>query len=679
MINMILAQSVVKTIFPHLCGIGALAIGPTTTCHLGLQDTYSVGHSCKVRFRCRWTLTTGSYYESRVTVGPRVGWAQRLASKLIADTGITLALTTIMAGSLQAFILTEHPTPFFATAEFGLSCLALGPSPRFIPLVLLLSVLRIHGQRIAFRHTRGRELLFSWICITAGSSLAHWASAANALSSPAQSLTAIALLSAVTYLHAVLALYLDIRTKGRVATDWAQLTLFPALWATVWSVASHVSPVGRLLNWSPVSGSHSYNWIVPYVGPTGIDWIVAAWAVVCSEVAALWLMGFEEYEPLGVHGNGKFLSRRSKGLLVLGSLLLALTLPSFASNNLPVRADIPADATALKVGCALPHPLDGSHPTLDDFIDETKRMTAAKIILWPESAVIFNSVKEREAAFAKVRGKSAGSFVGVAFEEYVVDDPAHPSSSRTRNGLALIHMSQKPGDEVIQYYKRNLVPLTESFSKIPSIDPPEINRLLLTHPNGITAPDWAPAPNFTRPIPITSSVCLDFASPSAFTSLDSRPALILAPARTWDTTVGLAMWEQAKTRADELGSMVLWCDGGVTGVSGVGGGGIHEIMQVGGGSWMRTIGVPYPFNESRTLYARTGDFTVLVFLVALMGGGIAGNYLLVEASHGAVATLTGGRFALRRIPFIRRMIAPAPAEADLLGAEEVGEQQNLLG
>jgi hypothetical protein len=396
-------------------------------------------------------------------------------------------------------------------------------------------------------------------------------------------------------------------------------------------------------------------------------------------------MGFEVYEPLTLHANKSLLSSRSKGLLTLVTALLALTLPSLMSNNIPIRADILADATSLTLGCVLPHPLDGSHPTLDDFITETSRMNTAKIILWPESAVVFSSAKEREAAFARVRELPISSYVGVAFEEHLTGD-----TSRTKNGFALIHKNQKAGDEVTQYYKRNLVPFTESFSKVPSVEPPVVTRLLLTHPKGITAPQWAPSPNFTRPLPITSSICLDFASPSAFTGLDSRPALILGPARTWDTNVGLAMWEQAKTRANELGSMVLWCDGGVTGVSGVGGGGIHEIMQAGGGSWMRTIGVPYPFDENRTLYSKAGEFPVILFLASLMSGSVALNYLFVEGSRGAFAALMGGRTALnfvgaagltagRRIPFVRRMIAPSPAEADLLGAEEVGERQSLLG
>lgn len=123
----------------------------------------------------------------------------------------------------------------------------------------------------------------------------------------------------------------------------------------------------------------------------------------------------------------------------------------------------------------------------------------------------------------------------------------------------------------------------------------------------------------------------------------------MGPARTWDTTVGLAMWEQAKARANELGSMILWCDGGSTGVSGIGGGRIHEPMQIGGGSWMRTIGMQYPIDENRTLYAVGGDFMVIAFLVVLMGGGVASDLLLAWSNRGFARVMAESKMALGRI------------------------------
>ncbi|KAI6007168.1 hypothetical protein EDD15DRAFT_2209463 [Pisolithus albus] len=562
---------------------------------------------------------------------------------------------------VQNWILNEYPTPFFSALECVLSLVALGPVPRFIPVVLLILVLRIHGQRIAYRHTKGRELFCSWISITFGSSMAHRHAASAALSSPAQSFAVIVILSSITYLFAIAAIYLDIRIRGkwRTGSFWSQITLFPLIWAITWSAVSHWSPVGRLLNWSPASASHSYNFLTPYLGPTAVDWLVAAWASLLSEMVALWLMGFENDELLDTSQNS-YMSKRESALFSLGTLLLALTLPSFFHNNLPLRTDIYTHETSLKVGCVLPHPPDRSHPSLDDFVKETARMTAAKFLLWPESAVTFDSEKERESAFERIRKQSNGAYVGVAFEQYVEDHTVPSSTSRTMNGLAIVHQKQKPGEEVVQYYKRQLVPLTESFSKIPSVDPPRIHYLELTHPKGVTAPEWAPAPNFTRLVPFTTSI-----------------SLILAPARTWETTVGLAMWEQAKTRAAEIGSMVLWCDGGATGVSGIGGQGIEEIMQVGAGSWERTVGIRWPFDESRTVYATVGELVVLAVLAAAMGSNVAARYLATAVGKRAALVLTSGKFLLDKIPLLRRgLTRPATEEHR---TDENTERQYLLG
>ena len=148
-----------------------------------------------------------------------------------------------------------------------------------------------------------------------------------------------------------------------------------------------------------------------------------------------------------------------------------------------------------------------------------------------------------------------------------------------------------------------------------SPDPPGLFNAEIPNPgHGITNPEWAPNGTHTRPIPVTASICLDFATLSPFAGLDSRPGLILAPARTWDRTVGYAMWLQAKQRAEELNSIVLWCDGGEGGVSGIAGGKFSDVSQVGSGSFIETIGVQYPFDTSQTLYARFGDATVLLLL-----------------------------------------------------------------
>lgn len=122
-------------------------------------------------------------------------------------------------------------------------------------------------------------------------------------------------------------------------------------------------------------------------------------------------------------------------------------------------------------------------------------------------------------------------------------------------------------------------------------------------------------------LPITASICLDFAHPNIFNSLDYRPSLILAPASTWHESIGMAMWQQALARAEEVGSAVLFCDGGAHGISGIGGqgAGSGEIVQVGRGSWTRTIGFTKEADTNKTLYGTTGPWLSIVLIWCILG------------------------------------------------------------
>jgi hypothetical protein len=75
------------------------------------------------------------------------------------------------------------------------------------------------------------------------------------------------------------------------------------------------------------------------------------------------------------------------------------------------------------------------------------------------------------------------------------------------------------------------------------------------------------------------------------------------------------MWLQAQQRAAELQSIVLWCDGGEGGVSGVAGRGFNDVVQVGSGSFVRTIGIQYPFDDQKTYFARFGDTILILFWI----------------------------------------------------------------
>lgn len=176
----------------------------------------------------------------------------------------------------------------------------------------------------------------------------------------------------------------------------------------------------------------------------------------------------------------------------------------------------------------------------------------------------------------------------------------------------------------------------ESFSLESSVDPPPRYPVTLPRPNNHPKSDKS----WPRTVPVTAAICLDVSAPLAtsvpvdgLTAELGRPALILAPARTWHPEVGKAMFQYASMRATEQGASILWCDGGEGGVSGVGGlaarglGLVGGIGQVGtGGSWIQTIGIPFPYGArtfTPTWYARWGDLSTIFLAWAMLGVGFA--------------------------------------------------------
>ena len=187
---------------------------------------------------------------------------------------------------------------------------------------------------------------------------------------------------------------------------------------------------------------------------------------------------------------------------------------------------------------------------------------------------------------------------------------------------------------------------------------------------------------------ITGSICMDFAHPEPFADLSQRPALILGPARTWDTGISTAMWEQAKSRAAEVGASLLWCDGGVNGISGVATRGIDSAMQLGAGSWVRTIGLEKDFDESRTPYGRYGVRLPLLVIWGVFGV----EWLLEQAAMrlrlrrdeqgGYIGVEEGIVGRIERVPAqfgaVVRNWRRGRAHGNGMSAE-VGERTSLLG
>ena len=566
------------------------------------------------------------------------------------------------------------PSRVYPTLGFILALGALPPSPSLPPLILLLAVLRLHVFTAIPRSNWSSGLLQGG-AISLAITLVHAKSSLHALSStPSISFIILIFLSATTTAIAGSALAVGYFVE-RARLTAATVTVFPAVWATAWALVEYLSPIGQLATWSPVVQLGGYAWLQSIGGQVAINWVVAAWSVVIADAAGAWMVGSSEgsekdtsapdnrlidddtrSDPSSaVIANGTRTTAETNSTttttvdrtrLILMLVLLALAVPSYFISDLPSHVAAP-DVTPFGVACALPYPMrNGKYlgpPKLYDYISESRKLQGqANVVLWPESAVHFGSHNEREEAFAKIRETiNRGVYYGVGFDEDVDVDSQDGvwKVGMKRNGLVLVGFE----GVVYEYYKRHLVPskrglrpcfpkpdslsfisrilVAESFSMAPSNETPSIFTMQLAHPSNYTAPTWAPGPNHTRPVDLTASICLDFATASSFAGLPSRPALVLAPARTWHTSIGLAMWDQARARAEELGSIVLWCDGGEGGVSGVAGRGMHAFRQVGPRSWAQTVSIPWPYDPTRTVFAVAGTWAAVgaVWVVAGLG------------------------------------------------------------
>ncbi|KAJ6503289.1 hypothetical protein C8R47DRAFT_1007331 [Mycena vitilis] len=497
---------------------------------------------------------------------------------------------------LQTYPNTVHISAVAIASLFGLTT-----TPTFVPVVLTLAALLFYAPHLFPRpHAVGYTALL-WLLISLCSTLGRLVPALNALSSAGPSIAVLLVMSSVASAVAIIAIFVDKRMDGH--TRAPQAVLFPAIWTLLWVAASHLPfNLGRLTSWSPMSGIQAYQWMSPWTGPAGIDWVTAAWAVVVSQSLGKWYMGGGEESS---DSRKPKAPTKTEGTSVLAIILIALTIPSFIISGHPLPVVSSDTVTSVSIGCVLP---STTSPSLGDYIKESQKVTAhADLILWPEGAVTFRDANDKENAIKKIQDAQAsdrGKPWAVSFQETTIDpwdDKGRATISRM--GVAVISSE----DVSMTYYKRSLVPIAESFHLTPGRHSPSTFAL--------------PLKKGKRSVDVTASICLDFAMPSPFGDLDSKPGLILAPARTWDPAIGNRMWEEVKQRANEIGSLALWCDGGKGGVSGVAGGGYNDIYQVGAGSWVRTVGISHPFDSTgRTFYARYGDASVVVVSWVLAGG-----------------------------------------------------------
>jgi hypothetical protein len=367
--------------------------------------------------------------------------------------------------------MTKHPVFLYTGVASMFAAAALRPSPSPFPLILLVATLQLYARDSL--HIEGVTIRFRflWLALSFTVAVAHLLTAQRTFTIQGVSLLFLISLSALSSAIALTAIALDAKVCHRINSPWSEITFFPLVWAAIWAVASHITPLGSLITWSPTIGLEGYRWMIPFTGPLIIDWVIAAWASLCSQAVIMWFIreGIDHDEPplLGRMKDRPFQkyarergtpSPTSLDLLMLGGLLSALVVPSYIIGDTPTAVGPPAHVTALTVGCVLPPPgREGFEPVVDDYIEHSKMMTDADLLLWPEGAASFGSPADRDAVLKEVRNSIRGPYVGVSFEEF---NPLDAGRATRRKGLALV--SNRSDTVQLLYYKRNLVPCKSS-------------------------------------------------------------------------------------------------------------------------------------------------------------------------------------------------------------------------
>lgn len=354
-------------------------------------------------------------------------------------------------------VIQRHPNTFYISASAASALFGLTMTPTLVPLVLTLTMLLLYAPVLFHRHPFIQTPLL-WISISLSSSLGRLVPALNALSTAGPSVAVLLGMSAIASGVAILAIFADVYISSRTGT--AQAVLFPAIWTSLWAGISHLPfNLGRLTSWTPMSGTQAYQWMAPWTGPAGIDWVTAGWAVVVSQPVQNWYMGNTDDE-IPTEGTSRRPSRAA-GTWVLALVLTALTIPSFILFPGPLPVVSSETVSTLTVGCILP---TGPSPGIKDYIDESVKLGGrgggTKLLLWPEGAVDFGSASERQVGFDSIKDRlnktlNPWLYLGVSFEETIVD-PADDSgrTSISHTGIAIFSIN---GVHKV-YHKRYLVP-----------------------------------------------------------------------------------------------------------------------------------------------------------------------------------------------------------------------------
>ncbi|KAG8940901.1 hypothetical protein FRC04_004884 [Tulasnella sp. 424] len=480
--------------------------------------------------------------------------------------------------------ITAHPYLAYNALVLPLSYVALSSTPSLPSVSLLQGVLILQSTAILNRSPwQIAPLIFN---LALGSTLATLSASTTALSSPVSSFVVSLVRGALFSIFALIPLGIRRMITRQASTSWSpwfKIAAFPALWAGTWMLVTSASPVGRLGSWTPLLGDEGYRWMRPYMGLAGVDFVVAGWAEVIAGLGGMWLQGSADEEVEESHHNGQapheqqsLIDHQHNGVEEYGAIQQQRTWRprSYALlilAGLLFSLGIPSYHVSL-----LPLPV---------YSESTTPVSVACVL--PPHRSPDSPKTPLDLYIAETRAVAPRAKI-VLWPEGAV---SFRTSTERKHAIELVKNTTQG----------NKVWIGMSFEEPAN--------------NGSDDKDGGHRAKLPFP------------------SLPHHPDLILAPARTWHPSIGLAMASLAAARGDELGASVLWCDGGsgaVNGVYGYGrgnGGLLVEEVGNGGKSWVASFGVPYNGGKDeerpKTLYAWGGNYAALGLLAVILGAGWA--------------------------------------------------------
>lgn len=387
-------------------------------------------------------------------------------------------------------------------------------------------------------------------------------------------------------LYPALAGYLS-RRLGAVSESVRLLVIYPALWVLAewlrgWLFTGFTwLQLGYSQIDSPLGG------FLPLTGVYGVSWLVAF-------LGALVLHGL---------GEGKRVRAVAAvvvaAVVVAGGVLRGVSWTEDAGAPFKValvQGNIPQDQKWLR---------SMRQPTLDRYLELTRRHWDADLVVWPESAVpgLYHQMRSFiDAVDAEARRKQTAVLLGVP----AVD----PAAGRFTNSVVLV------GSGSGIYHKRHLVPFGEYLPLDPLLRP-------ITEAFGIPVSSFSPGPDKQHLLsaagyPLALSICYEVAFGSEIIrDLPQARYLVTVSNDAWfGTSIGPHQhMEIARVRALETGRFMLRATNtGITAIIGPGGRTVARLAQFEAGVLEGEI-TP---RSGATPYVTLGDYPYIAALFLLL-------------------------------------------------------------